>query len=311
MKKALVALVPLMFAFACSDSTDSPGTSPDAGANNETGTAADTGAGSGCSFGEPNDTRETSTAIALGTTYPGICVSGVGGAVADAVDFYELTAPADAAGGIVEVQITNVSAIGLVDLGVFASSDNGSISAGYETTEGASHYAWFTVSPGAKYRLVIQRFAGDQPQYTYDLTTKYTAIADAFEPNQTKETAKALTLNTPIQASAAVHSAEAEIVATDDADYYKFTITGTTATVTLSNAPADYLCDLEMYDSAGADKGSNYSTTEGGNCEIAATELTPGTFYVNVHKFSGTPIRGGQDKDVPPTTKNQYTLVVK
>lgn len=279
-----------------------PSPSPDGGADAPT-------TGGGCDFGEPNDTRETAKAISLDQTYANLCVSNPDRT--DELDFFEITAPAsDLAGGYVELEISNVQNGGLADMIVTSSSDNDVVFETYTTDEGASVSGWLTVAPGAKYRIQVNRFAGAGKRFAYDLSTKYTAIKDAYEPNDKKEDAKPIALNTAIMASSAAHSARADLQAGDDQDWFKFTLAAGAANIRMSNVASDYMCDAELFDATGAKVGEVYQTTPGADCLLAATELTGGQYFLQLHQFAGLPRRGAGDKPVASFVTQQYKLEV-
>lgn len=261
-----------------------------------------------CELGEPNDTREQSTAIDLDRSYPG-CVSTPEGT--DLLDFYEITAPMDAAGGYVEVSVSGVGAQGLAEVVVTSSTDNDVLFDAYTTDMGATVKGWLTVAPGAKYRLRVSRFAGAGPRFAYSLDTKYTKLSDTFEPNNTKADAKPISLNMPIQASAAAVSPNAALAGPEAEDWYKVTLAAGNATVKLQSSPADHLCDVELLDDGGQRVAENYTTTKGANCQIDAMGLVGGTYYVNAHSFGGLPARAGGNVAPPPSITAQYTLVVQ
>ncbi len=289
--------------------TPLPATDGDGGADAAvTGSdGGDGGVDPACGMGEPNDTREQSTAIDLDKSYAG-CVSATDGT--DLLDFYELTAPMDAAGGYVEVTISGVGPQGLAELIVTSSADNDVLFDAYTTDNGGSVKGWLTVAPGAKYRVRVSRFAGAGTRFAYSLDTKYTKINDTFEPNNSKADAKPISLNMPIQASAAAVSANTALAGADAEDWFKVTLAAGNATVKLSNSPSDHLCDVELIDNSGQSVGENYTTSNGANCQIDATALTGGTYYVNAHTFAGVPLRAAANAAPPAQITAQYTLVV-
>ncbi|HSO33076.1 MAG TPA: hypothetical protein VLT33_11170 [Labilithrix sp.] len=265
---------------------------------------------SGCDFGEPNDTRETAKSITLGTTYSNLCVSNPDHA--DELDFFELTAPAsDLAGGYVEVKLSNVQNAGLGEIIVTSSLDNGVIFDSYTTDPGANVSGWLTVAPGAKYRIQVNRFGGAGARFSYDLSTKYTATTDTYEPNNKKEDAKSIALNTVIDASAAASSAKAELAVGDDQDWFKVTLAAGTATIKMTNNGSDFLCDVELIDATGTGVDERYQTSPGADCIIDAKELVGGSYFVKVHSFAGLPIRGAGDKPVASFVTQNYKLEVQ
>ncbi len=262
----------------------------------------------GCSFGEPNNTRETATPVALNRIYAGNCVDGPG----DPMDFYEFTAPAaDVAGGYVQVQVRNVGGQS-AEYEAWAASDNEKVQDHYSTTDGANLDGWFTVAPGGKYRVAVHMFAGTSPEFTYDVQFKYTALNDAFEPNNSRATAKPLTLGTAIMASAAV-PALGGLAPTDAEkdDWYSVTLAAGTTTVLVSNVPSDTTCDVTAFDPSGAMVDEKYSTTDGANCKLDLVDLTmAGTYTFNMQRFAGAPPREGDGATVPAFVSGQYTLLV-
>jgi len=265
--------------------------------------------GSGCDFGEPNDTRETAKGITLNQTYSNLCVSNPDRS--DELDFFEITAPAtDLAGGYVELKISNVKSAGLAEMIVTSSSDNDVVFDTYTTDQGANISGWLTVAPGAKYRIQVSRFGGAGDRFAYDLTTKYTAIVDTYEPNNKKEDAKPVALNTAIMASSAAHAVRAELQVGDDQDWFKATLAAGTATIKMSNNASDYLCDLELLDATGTKVGEVYQTTPGADCILRAQDLVGGQYFLELHAFGGLPVRGAGGKPVAGFVSQQYKLEV-
>ena len=266
--------------------------------------------GSGCDFGEPNDIREQAKAIDLNASYTSLCVSNPDHA--DELDFFEITAPAsDLAGGVVEVLLSNVKSGGLAEIIVTSVADNGVIFDAYTTDAGANVSGWLSVSPGAKYRIRVSRFGGAGDRFAYDLSTKYTAIKDAFEPNNKKEDAKSISVNAPIEASAAAHSAKAELEPGDDDDWYKVTLAAGVATIKMTNNGSDHLCDMQLLDAAGQKVDERYTTTPGADCVMDARELKGGSYFLRLNTFGGHPIRGEANKPVAPYVLQSYKLEVQ
>ncbi len=261
-------------------------------------------AGGTCGPGEPNNTRETATTV---STDGGVTHGCVGGS-ADDKDFYEFTAPTSTAGGLVRISLTNVSTAAAPEMTIYAASDNGEIASKYETDPGKSLSMWLTVASGAKYRVALNPFASSS-NISYDLALSYTGLADAYEPNNRKEDAKPLTLGTAIQASAAAVSAASTFTDADAEDWFKATVAAGTATVLMSNVPADYGCDVEVFDAAGTGIAEKYSTSAGANCQVDLVSLTAGDIYLKVHEFAGKPLQGG-DGAPPASITGQYTLKV-
>ncbi len=288
-----------------------PTGTPDGGSSSaaDAGDGRTTTGGGGCDFGEPNDTREQAKAIDVNTSYKGLCVSNPTGP--DELDFFVFTAPAsDNAGGFVEVTVSNVQNQGIAEIIVTSVEDNGVIFDSYTTDAGANVTGWLTVTPGAKYRIQVNRFGGKGDRFAYDLVAKYTAIVDTFEPNDTKEQAKAIEVKKPISASAAVSSAKTDATEDDDADFYKVTLGAGAASVKMTQVPADYMCDVELIDAAGERVGEKYQTDKGADCVLDVVDLAGGSYFVKVHTFGGVSDRGGPGAEVPAYVRQQYSLDV-
>ena len=263
--------------------------------------------GSGCDFGKPNSTREQATAIDLNRAYTKLCV-----APGEDVHFYEVTAPvADVAGGVVEMQISNVQNPGLARMIVTAVADNGAIFDSYSTDPGATISGWFSMTPGAKYRIQVSRFSGSDEQFAFDLFAKYTAIVDAFAPNKRKEDAKPIAVNKPIHSTASAHSPKAQLEESDGEHWFTVSLAAGAAAVKLTDVPADYLCDVQLFDSLGQASGEKYSTTAGGACMLDATELKGGSYFVKLRPFSGNFVHGEARNAPAAYMLRSFTLEVQ
>lgn len=293
---------------ACNDDPITP--TPDSGTADATpGTDAGPGddASDPCGFGEPNDTRETATTIHVNQTYNG-CVSNTDNS--DPSDFYTFTAPAtDNAGGYVVFSMEGVDASGLAEMIVTSDADNGVIFDSYTDQMGASVYGWTTVAPGAKYNIQVTRFAGAGPRFAYTVKAAYTKINDSFEPNNTKETAGPMMVNTPITASASTTSAHTTPLEGEDLDFFKVTLQGGDVTLSMTNVPTDFLCDVALLDASGSSLDEVYSATEGADCTKTIMDVQAGDYFVKVSPFSANR-HASSNQDVVDSVKGQYSLVV-
>jgi hypothetical protein len=265
----------------------------------------DSGIPGDCSAGEPNDTRETSTVIDVAQTRVG-CVGGAD----DKIDFYEFTAPAlGAAGGLLEVVLSEVSATSGPEITIYAVADNGEILNRYEADKGKSLNAWTSIASGAKYRIAINAFA-NSGRFNYKLGFKATAINDTFEPNNTRLTAKPIALGTAIQASVGAVSPNATFTTSDVQDWFKVTLAAGAATILMSNVPADYAGELTVYDASGTQIKNEYNTTKGANVTLALPANNPaGEVTISVESFASK-VRYADDGVASPSYTSQYSLKV-
>jgi hypothetical protein len=104
-----------------------------------------------------------------------------------------------------------------------------------------------------------------------------TSCTDAYETNNTQSAAKAINVNTNIQAL---------LNTSTDVDWFRFsnTTTAKNIRVTLSNLPADY--DLRLYNSTGT---LLYTSANGGNTiETIKYNAAPvGTYFIRVYGYNG------------------------
>ena len=286
--------------------TDAAGSTTDAAnADASTGDAATAG---GCSFGEPNDTRETATPVDVNRPYTRLCLSNADGTT-DPSDFYLVTAPNDVAGGYVTFTISNVGTTGNIEALATAVADGVQMVDVTGSNDGATVTGWFTVSPGAQYRLEVKRYPGAGETFDYDLELAYTKINDTYEPNNTRADAKTIALTNPVQASAAAFSANGALAASDGDDWYQVTLAAGAATVKLTNAPADFTCDMQLFDSTNAAVANEVSGSgAGANCEIDATNVAAGVYTLDVRSYL-TIDRAGSGAP-PPSIASDYTLAI-
>jgi hypothetical protein len=229
------------------------------------------------------------------------------------LDFYSFTTPAtDLAGGYVLLSFTEVGAMGNIDVTLFSATDNSSVDEIYKTDDGASLFAYLAVAPGVTYRVQVNQFAGGRAPYRYTMKMAYVPIADAYEPNDTKETAKPIALGTPIMASLSAGYILDPYKGEAFADWYSVPLTVGPATIKLANVPTDILGDIQLFDPNGESVDEMYTTTAGANVMLTADVKTAGTHKLVVQPFAGGPKAAGEAVAmVPPDHFTRlYTLTV-
>jgi hypothetical protein len=136
--------------------------------------------------------------------------------------------------------------------------------------------------PGTTYLYKVQAVCSTEGVYSApaSFTTYLVTLncMDAYENNNTFVAAAAIPVNADIKA---------QISSAADADWYKFSNTGTTPNIkiTLSNLPKDY--DLELYNASGnfLILSDNVGTTSEG---IVYNMAPVGTYYIKVTGYGGT-----------------------
>lgn len=248
---------------------------------------------------EPNDTRDTATPLSPTAELPS-CL----GTVTD-VDFYEITAPSDPAGGYLQISFTGV---GMVSLQVTAYnvSDNGLIDTAYADTAGQDLHLFFALASGQKYRLAVHAFAevGRAPA-TYTMKSTYTRIADTFEPNDTRETAKPITLGMPIMAYLFAGHRTARIEPSETADWYSVMAAAGVLKIKVENVPTNLTGIVEVFGPDGRMVGQRLGGNNGANVEDEIRDLPAGLYRIGVASFALAPVSFG--KTPRPAVPDNYT----
>ena len=132
-----------------------------------------------CNGVEPtvNDTHAQATPLAINDTVQG-CVE----AAADH-DFYQLTVPADAAGGILKIAITEVGAF-RADATLYSSSDFAELKSSTGGTDAQSVFFYVATTPGASYQVEMAAWspASSLPASRYTVRATYTALPIRTSP---------------------------------------------------------------------------------------------------------------------------------
>jgi hypothetical protein len=258
------------------------------------------GDGGSCAFGEPNDTRDQAFPITLGTAYSG-CLSDTD------KDFYTFTAPADAEGGYVVADITNVT--GWVTGRFMTTSDNAEVYADQPANAGASLKLYMAVAPGVKYDFEVEHYVGNDA-FAYDMKLTYTKNADPSAAAKTKATAAQLTLGTASPGLFAAGFKTAAIPAADYERYFKVDLAAGPATVKLLNVPSDVWAQYKVIDSANAEVVTTQSANQGASIPAGVVNVpAAGTYYIVPGLYVGAPKAAGQGA-VPDSFTKQYTVTV-
>ena len=233
----IVLGISLLVGCSSGSGSGTPGAGGTGTGSGGSGATANGGSGAPGSCGvteaEPNDTRDNATPYTAGAAVVG-CVGSAGD-----VDFYQFTAPeTDLAGGYYAIGLDDVGD-GYVDLKIYAASDNGEIDHEYSTSSGSSVHAYLAAAPGQQYRIAVASFSSSGGAFKYTLTAAYTKIADAFEPNDTREIAKPITLGTPITAALFSGYQSSALKMDEYKDFYNVTLAAGTVTAKVSNTPTD------------------------------------------------------------------------
>ena len=249
-----------------------------------------------------NHTRETAYPITLGTAYSACLAE-------NDKNFYLFTAPADAEGGYVVADITNVS--GFVSGHFYTTSDNGEILNGQPANAGASLKLYVAVASGVKYTFLADHYAGG-PAFTYDMKLTYTKNVDPAAAAKTKETAVQLVLGT---ASSGLFMAGYKAATIPDSDYdryFKIDLAAGTATVKLENVASDVLSQFEVIDSSNTVVATVTAGNAGANPASTPPVTIPamGTYYIVPGLYAGGRLKASGQGAVPDSFTHKYTVTV-
>jgi hypothetical protein len=224
---------------------------------------------------EPNETRDSATPITAGMEMRGCIGSNMD------KDWYELTAPNDPAGGYYEFAFVDV---GMVQLNVklYSATDNGQIGGRqfYPNSQGSNLTLFMAAAPGQKYRLEVDDFAAARPPARYTLRTTYRKLEDAHEPNDTRDTAKAITVGAPVMAYLTAGFKGGQLREQDWEDWYSVMLAPGAAMVKVENVPSNLQVQVHVFDAAmNREVGRAIGNNDGASATAMVPMTTPGGQY--------------------------------
>ncbi|PSL34940.1 pre-peptidase C-terminal domain-containing protein [Chitinophaga ginsengisoli] len=217
---------------------------------------------------ESNNTLATAATISTGAAFPALIAS------ASDVDYYRITTTGT---NTITVNLSNLPA----DYDVRLLSSTGSqlaISQNGGTT--AETITYNNAAAGTYYIYVYGYSGAFNASKCYQLLVNATpsvACTNSFEPNATRATAAAISVNTEINS---------QIASSTDVDWFKFNNSSTQPhiEILLSNLPGDY--DLYLYDSTGTLLGSSENGSTSSE-RIVYNNGAVGTYYIRVVGYNG------------------------
>jgi hypothetical protein len=267
------------------------------------------GGSSGCSFGEPNNSRDKAFPIMVGS-YQGVCLEK--GNSGNDTDFYSFESPAaDKAGGFVTVNLTNVQNTDIM-IEAYDAVTNELMPGDFHALSGASLKVWFAVKPGRKYNILVAHYVQDVDG-TYDMTLGYTKVDDAYEVNNTREQATPVTLASEVEATFLATQGSGEENA--QVDWYKIDIASAPASIVanVSNVPTNTDCEITMFNSAFEEVGLGYANNKGANVTATSSKdgLTAGTYYFKVGNWvAAVPVMGEGEPADHLTRKYKFSSTI-
>jgi hypothetical protein len=194
-------------------------------------------------------------------------------------DFYKVTIPAGL-DGYLKVKVTEATDA-LYTVTIY---DETKTERGYDASDSATTNPFefsHKVSAGKTYYLKVLDQNSAAQSYALDVT--FEPVVDAYEPNNTYETAKALTLG---QATNVIMFAGDQTNDGNDEDYFMVTVPAgkTKLSVKIANKStkdAAQLHTVTLFDAGKNEEG--YHAASGGQADLSHTfDVAPGTYYLVV-----------------------------
>ncbi len=263
--------------------------------------------GPGCGLAsepEPNDDRSQAAAL------PGGGATGCVATAAD-VDFYEVAAPNDPAGGYFQASVTDVGA-GKVEVKVFSATDNAQIDRVFTSDAGASQFFFWAAAPGQRYRLAVVGLQPFNAGFRYTLRAGYSRINDPFEPNDTRDTAKPITLGAANAAFMFAGHRSGAVESGAFRDWYSVILGAGMVNVRVDDVPTNVRVEAFLYDADGSmvDAARMANDTFGGSINVTTAVLKPGPHRLELGTFPPAPETSGKGNVLPDNYTRAYKVTV-
>ena len=255
---------------------------------------------------EPNDSRDHATPYQAGASVIGCMVSG------EDIDTYEFQAPSgDPAGGYYEGALTDVGP-GRIEAQISSASDNGQIDRTHTDDSGSSLFFYFAAAPGQKYRVAVANLPPFTAGFRYTFKATYTKLADAYEPNDTRESAKPIPLGTPISAFMFAGHKTSAVASEEFTDWYSFTLGAGMVNIRVDDVPSNVRVEAFLYDADGTKVDAPRMSNDnfGGSFDVTTKVITPGPHRLELGTFPPAPLPYGKGMNLPDNFTKPYKLTV-
>jgi len=198
-------------------------------------------------------------------------------------DYYELSAPAeDLAGGYFEFAITDIPD-GEMTIAVQSTVNFANVLTSNTAQVGVSRFGHFATAPGEKYLLWMRPKAGTKYPYDYKVQIKYTKAIDSAEPNDTRLTARPLSVGDVANNLLFTGYRAAAISSYDD--WYAVDLAAGPYTALLTQVAASTNAMAYVWNSAGSRLTGDTEGNRGGDVTFSGTISTAGTYYFQVTAY--------------------------
>ena len=218
-----------------------------------------------------------------------------------------IQSPDDATGGY--LQATVAPGMGTVRATIYDGEGKAVIASFVADAPGAALSFWWTSAPGQQTRVALRDDGG--ASYSYDLTSSYTPVADAYEPNDA--TGAATPMPADGQMSAFLFAGRRD--GTNDPaaydDYYRFAAQPSALSIRLDDVPADVAARLFLLRADGTEVARVSNGMRGAPLALSAPAVTDaGDFIVRVALWAETPAAAGAGTELPASFTQPYRLTV-
>jgi hypothetical protein len=174
---------------------------------------------------------------------------------------------------------------------------------------GAGLSFWWTSAAGQTTRIALRDDAGSGVQY--ELTTSYTQVADAFEPNDAMDAAAAMPADGQMSAFLFAGHRDGTTDAAAYDDYYRFTAQPGALSIHLDDVPADLAARVFLFHADGSEIARVSNGMRGAALVLMPPALTDAAeLVVRVSLWDDAPAVAGAGTDVPASFTQAYRLTV-
>ena len=232
---------------------------------------------------------------------------GCGGSSAGDGDAMTFQSPDDSTGGYVLATVP--PGMGTVRATIYDGRGGPELASFVADAPGAALSFWWTSAPGQTTRIALRDDAGGP--YSYELTSNYVQVADAFEPNDAMNAATPMPDGGQMSAFlfAGTRGGPTDPAAYDD--YFRFTAQPGALSINLDDVPADLAARMFLLRADGSEVARVSSGLRGAPLVLMPPALTDAAeFVVRVSLWDEAPPAAGAGTEVPASFTQPYRLTV-
>ena len=233
-----------------------------------------------------------------------------GGSTAPAADAMPIQSPDDQTGGYVVAMVAPETGSGSVHATLSDASGHTQLASFSADSAGAPLSFWWTSAPGQTTRIALTSDSGAACTGC-QLTTSYTQVADAFEPNDFMDASAMMPADGQMSAFlfAGRRDGMNDPAAWDD--FYRFTAQPGALSIHLDDVPADLAARVFLFRADGTEVARVSNGMRGAALVLTPPALTDAAeLVVRVALWDAPPAVTGAGTDLPPSFTKPYRLTV-